>query len=82
MRGQPALLARGTRDDLRFDQTRGRGVVFHMLSCVEPLASVGVTAIADSAHGADDLYASVHTALARPIAKPQRMVSGHPEGPA
>lgn len=62
---QPALLARAMREDMRFDHERGRGVVFHMLSSVEPLATVGVTAIADTPHGADDLYGRVHEALAR-----------------
>lgn len=65
MLGQPGLLARAMREDLRFDHNRDRGVVFHMLSSVEPLASVGVTAIADTARSADDLYARVHEALTR-----------------
>jgi pheganomycin biosynthesis PGM1-like protein len=65
MLDQPALLARGTREDLRFDYNRGRGVVFHMLSSVQPLGSVGVTAIADTPLGADDLYARVRNTLAR-----------------
>src|SRR5262249_41592746 len=42
---QPDLLARATREGLRFDHDRGRGVVFHMLSSFVPLAAVGVTAI-------------------------------------
>ena len=46
--GHAGVLARAARQDLRFDHKHGRGVVFHMLSSIEPLATVGVTAIADS----------------------------------
>jgi hypothetical protein len=67
MLGQRGLLARASREGLRYDHKRGRGVVFHMLSSVEPLATVGVTAIADTPQAADDLYARVHNALARPV---------------
>ncbi len=63
--GQAGLLARATREDLRFDQNRGRGVVFHMLSSVESLATVGVMAIADAPDRADDLHARVQDVLAR-----------------
>jgi hypothetical protein len=35
-----------------------------MLSSVEPLEAVGVTAIADAPHTADELYARVRTVLA------------------
>ncbi len=63
--GQAGLLTRATREDLRFDHSRGRGVVFHMLSSVEPLATVGVMAIADAPQRADDLYARVPKVLAR-----------------
>ena len=63
--GHGGLLARATRQDLRFDHSRGRGVVFHMLSSVEPLATVGVTAIAESPASADDLYAHVRTVLSQ-----------------
>jgi hypothetical protein len=78
---QAGLLARATREDLRFDQDRGRGVVFHMLSSVEPLATVGVMAIADDPQRADDLYDRVHTALARAGRKralPDRPAPVHP----
>lgn len=61
--GHTGLLARATRHDLRFDHKRGRGVVFHMLSSIEPLATVGVTAIAGSPTSADDLCAHVRTVL-------------------
>jgi hypothetical protein len=62
--GHAGLLARAARQDLRFDHKHGRGVVFHMLSSIEPLATVGVTAIADSSERADDLYAHVRAVLA------------------
>jgi hypothetical protein len=62
---QAALLARATREDLRFDHRHGRGVVFHMLSSIEPLATVGMMAIADNPQRADDLYDHAHKVLAR-----------------
>ena len=64
--GHAGLLARAGRPDLRFDHTHGRGVVFHMLSSIEPLATVGVTAIAESPERADDLHAHVRAVLANP----------------
>jgi hypothetical protein len=63
--GEAGLLARARRENLRFDHARGRGVVFHMLSSIDSLATVGVTAIADAPHRADQLYAEVRTVLAR-----------------
>jgi len=63
--GQAGLLARTTREDLRFDHARGRGVVFHMLSSIDSLATVGLTAIADAPHKADQLYAHARTVLAQ-----------------
>jgi hypothetical protein len=66
--GQAGLLARARRD-LRFDYVRGRGVVFHMLSSIDSLGTVGVTAIADAPHTADHLYAHVRTVLARAAGK-------------
>lgn len=63
--GRGGLLARATRAGLHFNHQTGRGVVFHMLSSVEPLATVGVTAIADAPQTADDLHARVHKVLAR-----------------
>ena len=63
--GQAGLLARATRENLSFDGDRGGGVVFHMLSSVDALATVGVTAIADAPDRADDLHARVRAVLAR-----------------
>jgi hypothetical protein len=62
--GQAGLLARARGEDLRFDYSRGRGVVFHMLSSVEPLATVGLLAIADTPHEADELYVHAHEVVA------------------
>ena len=62
--GHAGLLTRASRHDLRFDDKHGCGVVFHMLSSVEPLSTVGLTAIADSSGRADDLFAHVRTVLA------------------
>jgi PGM1 C-terminal domain len=61
--GHAGVLARAGRHDLRFDPHHGRGVVFHMLSSIEPLATVGVTAVAETPERADDLYAHVRTVL-------------------
>ena len=65
MLGQAGLLARATAENLRFDRDRAGGVVFHMMSSIDSLATVGVTAIADAPHKADHLYAHVRRALAR-----------------
>jgi PGM1 C-terminal domain len=77
---QAGLLTRATRRDLSFDHDQGRGVVFHMLSSVEPLATVGVMAIADDAQRADDLYDRVHKILARDRkrARPDRPAPARP----
>jgi hypothetical protein len=64
--GHAGLLARAARQDLRFDRAQERGVIFHMLSSIEPLGTVGVTAIADSPETADDLYAHVRAVLSNP----------------
>jgi hypothetical protein len=63
--GPAGLLAQAARQDLRFDHKRGRGTVFHMLSSIESLARVGITAIADSRESAEELYAHARTVLAR-----------------
>ena len=74
--GREGVLARATREDLRFDHRRGRGAVFHMLSSVEPLSTVGVIAIADTPQTADGLYARVHNVLAH--AGPKRALPDDP----
>jgi hypothetical protein len=63
--GRAGLIARTTQAELRYDHTRRRGVVFHMLSSVEPLATVGMTAIADTPHKAEELHGHARTILAR-----------------
>jgi hypothetical protein len=63
--GHAGVLARAARRDLHFDHDRGCGAVFHMLSSIEPLATVGVTAIADSPERAEALYEHVGTTLVR-----------------
>jgi hypothetical protein len=63
--GRAGLIARTTQAELRYDHARRRGVVFHMLSSVEPLATVGMTAIDDTPHKAQELYAHARTILAR-----------------
>ena len=65
MLGQAGVLTRARGESLRFDHDRGRGVVFHMMSSIDSLATVGVTAIADAPHRAEHLYAQVRTVLAR-----------------
>jgi hypothetical protein len=65
MLGQAGVLTRARGESLRFDHDRGRGVVFHMMSSIDSLATVGVTAIADTPHRAEHLYAQVRTVLAR-----------------
>ncbi len=60
-----SLITRTTRAELRYDHTRRRGVVFYMLSSVEPLATVGMTAIADTPQKAEELHAHARTILAR-----------------
>jgi hypothetical protein len=62
--GRAGLLARATEHDLRFDQRQGRGAIFHMLSSIEPLETVGITAIAESAGDADALHEHARTVLA------------------
>jgi PGM1 C-terminal domain len=63
--GRAGVVARATRAQLGYDNTRRRGVVFHMLSSIEPLATVGMTAIADAPHKAEELFAHARTILAR-----------------
>ncbi len=63
--GRAGLFARATRAQLRYDNTCRRGVVFHMLSSIEPLAMVGMTAIADGPQQAEELFGHARTILAR-----------------
>jgi hypothetical protein len=54
--GRQGALEIAGRPDLRFDATRGWGVVPHMLSAVDELGRMGLTAIAGSAQEAQWLY--------------------------
>jgi hypothetical protein len=62
--GHAGLLARAAQE-LRFDHKRAQGTVFHMLSSVEPFATVGVTAIAEDPESADALHEHIRAVLAR-----------------
>lgn len=44
------------RHGLHFDQTRLKGIVFHMMSALPECGRTGLTAVADSAEEADTLY--------------------------
>jgi hypothetical protein len=44
------------RHGLHFDQTRLKGIVFHMMSALPECGRMGLTAVADSAQEADALY--------------------------
>lgn len=48
---------------LHFDQSRCRGVVFHMISCITECGRVGLTAVGDSPHEARTLYEEAQTVL-------------------
>ncbi len=45
------------RHGLHFDQTRLKGIVFHMMSALPESGRTGLTAVADSAEEADRMYA-------------------------
>ena len=45
------------RHGLHFDQTRLKGIVFHMMSALPESGRTGLTAVADSVEEADRLYA-------------------------
>jgi hypothetical protein len=48
---------------LHFDQSRQKGVVFHMMNALEQLGLVGLTAVGNSHDEADRLYAQAVSAL-------------------
>ncbi len=43
------------RYGLHFDQSRQKGVVFHMMNALAELGLVGLTAVGNSRHKADEL---------------------------
>jgi len=51
------------RHGLHFDQSRQRGVVFHMMNALAELGLVGLTAVGNSHEDADALYAQTVAAL-------------------
>ena len=53
------------RHGLHFDQTRLKGIVFHMMSALPESGRTGLTAVADSAEEADRLYARFLDVLAK-----------------
>jgi hypothetical protein len=61
--GQDGVLSMARRRDLRFDPVRRVGTVFHMLSSLNGLGRVGVTAISVSADKAAALYDHARAAL-------------------
>jgi hypothetical protein len=63
--GRDGVLALARRREIGFDGQRGAGAVFHMLSAIEELGYVGLTAIADTAERAGALYEHVEATLAR-----------------
>ncbi len=63
--GREGVLALVRNGELRFDQMRRAGCVFHMLSSLDQLGRVGYTAIADTAEEADALSRHVEETLAR-----------------
>lgn len=50
---------------LHFDQSRGTGVVFHMITCLTEHGRVGMTAVGDSAEGAWQIYQQAEAVLLR-----------------
>jgi hypothetical protein len=51
------------RTGMHFDQSRQRGVVFHMISAITECGRVGMTAIAETATAAQEVYTAAETAL-------------------
>jgi ATP-grasp domain/PGM1 C-terminal domain len=62
--GRAGMLQLMERGEIGFDRTQGTGAVYHMLSAIQTLGYVGVTAIAESLEGADTLYQHVADTLA------------------
>jgi hypothetical protein len=51
------------RTGMHFDQSRQRGVVFHMISAITECGRVGMTAIAETAEAAQEVYTAAESAL-------------------
>jgi PGM1 C-terminal domain len=61
--GRAGLFDVSRRRRLGFDHARERGVVFHMLSALEPLGRIGLTAIGDTAAQAERQFERARVAL-------------------
>jgi len=59
------------RRGLHFDQSRQRGVVFHMLASLAEVGRVGLTAVGDSPEDADAIYRRALAALDEEASAPQ-----------
>jgi pheganomycin biosynthesis PGM1-like protein len=62
------------RKGLQFDNSRQRGAVFHMISCLTELGRIGVTVVGDSRDDAWQLYQRVERVLLDEAAEAQRDV--------
>ncbi|WP_270887783.1 peptide ligase PGM1-related protein [Pedococcus sp. 5OH_020] len=51
------------RTGMHYDQSRGRGIVFHMISAITECGRVGMTAIAETADAAQAVYSAAERAL-------------------
>ncbi len=69
------------RHGLHFDQTRLKGIVFHMMSALPECGRTGLTAVADSAKEADDLYQKF-LAILDAECRPRLCLKGAPAAPA
>ena len=71
--GQEGLLALVDRGALGFDRATGRGIVFHMLSSLDGLGRVGLTAVGDTPEEAQRLSSTrVRNWCGPPNAPPRR----------
>jgi hypothetical protein len=70
--GRDGLLAMVNGGRLGFDPARERGVVFHMLSALDPLGFVGLTAVGDTPLDAQRCYDRAAAAVFEEAVSPQR----------
>jgi hypothetical protein len=61
--GRTGVLGLARRGGLRFNAMQRTGAVFHMLCAIDELGRTGFTAIANSAHEADELYVRIRDSL-------------------
>jgi hypothetical protein len=60
------------RHRLQFDQSRQRGVVFHMISCITELGRIGLTAVGETREDAWEIYQDVERILLEEAAEARR----------